>query len=190
MANVKCEYRKAWADENDQVWQGETKRSTEEGAEEGANERGEWTVTKTANASHGQDAEAFQETEEDSGEKMKSVVRAFREKGRTFLWGILWLRFPLAHTTHKEVGVTHKVSIQDIFSGTLRCSVARSNLFFKEIITSIGFCLGKNAIAFHNPVESEQPSEATGEKRWKPTDSGAETDYWDDQGNSLFLRVG
>lgn len=40
MAKMKCEYRKTWADENDQVRQDEMKRSTEEVAEERANERG------------------------------------------------------------------------------------------------------------------------------------------------------
>lgn len=41
MAKKKREYRKTWADENDQVWQDEMKWSTEEVAEERANENEE-----------------------------------------------------------------------------------------------------------------------------------------------------
>lgn len=55
MAKTKCEYRKAWADENDQEWQDEMKWSTEEDAEERTNER-EWTVTQMLKASNREDA--------------------------------------------------------------------------------------------------------------------------------------
>lgn len=55
------------------------------------------------------------------------VIRVFREEARPFLWAMLWLGFPSARTTAKQATVT-SVSTQDIFSGTLRCWVARINL--------------------------------------------------------------
>lgn len=95
-------------------WRGPLKKVQKK---EQINGRGEWMVTETANASNGQHARSL------SGgrgggqwwENAVSGARAFREKRRTFLWGILWLRFPLADTTREEVGVTYKVSTQDVF---------------------------------------------------------------------------
>lgn len=97
MAKKKREYRKTWADENDQVRQDEMKRSTEEVAEERADERRKWRVTTMAKANNGQDEEVFQEIkEEDSGEKITSLLSESSEKReghfyeQYYDWVFLW----------------------------------------------------------------------------------------------------
>lgn len=75
-------------------WRGPLKKVQKK---EQINERGEWMVTETANASNGQHAEAFQEVEEeDSGEKMQPLAPEPSEKreGRFceeyYGWGFPW----------------------------------------------------------------------------------------------------
>lgn len=100
MAKMKGEYREAWADENDQEWQGEMKWSTEEDAEK-TNERG-WTVTQMPKASNGQDAQVIYEIkEEGSGKKKWSLCcQSLQRKGKDISMSNIMTEFSFgSHST-------------------------------------------------------------------------------------------
>lgn len=110
------------------------------------------------------------------------LVRIFREMGQKFPRVILWFSFPLAHTTQRSSCYLGEYTRH--FSGIVRCSVARSNLLFKETSPANRFLSRKQIQLFiHSPEQSKHPWTITSQKR-NPTGLGAEKDYWDDQGCS------